>query len=103
MGGEEFLIMTRSADALGITVFCQRILDAMASERFELSNHISLNKTCSIGWAPYPWCEADVDAICPEDVIELADTALYRAEGAREASKCGIPTLGTRDILTRTN
>jgi hypothetical protein len=40
-GGEEFLIMTRSADQLGISVFCERILDAMASERFELSNNIS--------------------------------------------------------------
>jgi diguanylate cyclase (GGDEF)-like protein len=79
-GGEEFLIMTRSADQLGISVFCERILDAMASERFELSNNISVNKTCSIGWASYPWCEADIDAICPEDVIELADMALYRAK-----------------------
>lgn len=86
-GGEEFLIMTRSADRLGISVFCDRILDVMASERFELSNSISLRKTCSIGWAPYPWCEADVQAICPEDVIELADMALYlaKAEGRNQS------------------
>jgi diguanylate cyclase (GGDEF)-like protein len=86
-GGEEFLIMTRSADRSGISMFCDRILDVMAAERFELSNSISLRKTCSIGWAPYPWCETDVEAICPEDVIELADTALYlaKAEGRNQS------------------
>jgi diguanylate cyclase (GGDEF)-like protein len=89
-GGEEFLIMTRSADHLGISVFCERILDAVASERFELSNNISVHKTCSIGWAPYPWCEADVDAICPEDVIELADMALYRAKAQGRHQSVGF-------------
>jgi diguanylate cyclase (GGDEF)-like protein len=89
-GGEEFLIMTRSADQLGISVFCERILDAMASERFELSNNISVTKTCSIGWAPYPWCEADVDAICPEEVIELADMALYRAKAQGRHQSVGF-------------
>jgi len=89
-GGEEFLIMTRSADQLGVSIFCERILNAIASERFELSNNISVNKTCSIGWAPYPWCEADVDAICPEDVIELADMALYRAKAQGRHQSVGF-------------
>lgn len=89
-GGEEFLIMTRSADRLGISVFCDRILEVMASERFELSNSISVRKTCSIGWAPYPWCEADPEAICPEDVIELADIALYRAKAEGRNQSVGF-------------
>jgi diguanylate cyclase (GGDEF)-like protein len=89
-GGEEFLIMTRSADRLGISVFCDRILEVMASERFELSNSISVRKTCSIGWAPYPWCEADPEAICPEDVIELADVALYRAKAEGRNQSVGF-------------
>ena len=89
-GGEEFLIMTRSADRLGISLFCDRILEVMASERFELSNSISVRKTCSIGWAPYPWCEADPEAICPEDVIELADVALYRAKAEGRNQSVGF-------------
>lgn len=89
-GGEEFLIMTRSADQLGISVFCERILNVVASERFELSNNISMHKTCSIGWASYPWCEADVDAICPEEVIELADMALYRAKAQGRNQSVGF-------------
>src|SRR5205085_4783553 len=79
-GGEEFMIMSRSADRAGTAVFCSRILDMMALEPFLLSNGISLHKTCSIGWAPYPWSEQAYDAIVAENVIELADIALYRAK-----------------------
>jgi diguanylate cyclase (GGDEF)-like protein len=89
-GGEEFLIMTRSSDRSGISAFCDRILDVVASERFELSNSISLRKTCSIGWAPYPWCEEVVEAICPEDVIGLADAALYLAKSKGRNQSVGF-------------
>jgi diguanylate cyclase (GGDEF)-like protein len=89
-GGEEFLIMTRSADCSGISVFCDRILDVMASEAFGLPNNISLHKTCSVGWAPYPWCDADMEAVCPEEVIELADMALYRAKAQGKNQSVGF-------------
>jgi diguanylate cyclase (GGDEF)-like protein len=79
-GGEEFMIMSRSADRAGTAVFCSRILDMIGLEPFEIANGITLRKTCSIGWAPYPWCEQAYDAIVAEDVIELADMALYRAK-----------------------
>ena len=79
-GGEEFMIMSRSADRAGTAVFCSRILDMMGLEPFKLTNGISLHKTCSIGWAPYPWSEQAYEAITAEDVIELADFALYRAK-----------------------
>ncbi|HEY1263360.1 MAG TPA: GGDEF domain-containing protein [Terriglobales bacterium] len=79
-GGEEFLIMSRAADRSGTTVFCSRILEMMASEPFHLSNGISVRKTCSAGWAPYPWCETAYEAITAEEAIELADMALYKAK-----------------------
>jgi diguanylate cyclase (GGDEF)-like protein len=79
-GGEEFMIMSRSADRAGTAVFCNRILDMMASEPFELCKSITVRKTCSIGWAPYPWCESAYEAVSVEEVIELADIALYRAK-----------------------
>jgi len=81
-GGEEFLIMNRSADCAGIAVFCGRILEAIAAEPFSLSNGIRLRKTCSVGWAPYPWCTEAFEALCAEEVIELADAALYRAKSS---------------------
>ncbi len=79
-GGEEFMIMSRAADRAGTAVFCSRILEMMASEPFQLSNAVRLRKTCSIGWAPYPWSENAYEALIADEVIELADIALYRAK-----------------------
>jgi diguanylate cyclase (GGDEF)-like protein len=79
-GGEEFLIMNRSTDPSGTPAFCGRILEVMSSEPFDLGHGISVKKTCSVGWAPYPWLRTAFEAICAEEVIALADTALYRAK-----------------------
>ena len=63
-GGEEFLVMSRSADRSGTPVFCSRILDVIFQEPFNLSNgSIMVHKACSIGWAPFPWCNNAVEAI----------------------------------------
>ncbi|MGA8866643.1 MAG: GGDEF domain-containing protein, partial [Candidatus Sulfotelmatobacter sp.] len=89
-GGEEFLIMSRSADPAGTPAFCQRILEVMASQPFDLGHGISVRKTCSIGWAPFPWCRDAYEAICAEEVIELADAALYRAKAWGRNQGVGI-------------
>jgi diguanylate cyclase (GGDEF)-like protein len=89
-GGEEFLIMSRSTDPSGIPAFCRRILEVMASEPFDLGHGIVVRKTCSIGWAPYPWSRAAFEAICPEETIILADVALYRAKASGRNQGIGI-------------
>jgi predicted signal transduction protein with EAL and GGDEF domain len=95
-GGEEFLIMSRSADPSGIPAFCSRILEVMAREPFDLGHGIEVRRTCSVGWAPYPWCRAAFDAICAEEAIILADVALYRAKAAGRNLGIGIlPTDAT--------
>ena len=89
-GGEEFLIMSRSADCVGIEVFCARILETISAQPFLLSNGISLSKTCSIGWAPYPWCPEAFEALCAEEVVELADAALYFAKSSGKNRSIGF-------------
>jgi predicted signal transduction protein with EAL and GGDEF domain len=89
-GGEEFLIMSRSTDPSGTPAFCSRILEIMAWEPFDLGYGIKVRKTCSVGWAPYPWCRGAYDAICAEEVIALADAALYRAKGLGRNVGVGI-------------
>jgi diguanylate cyclase (GGDEF)-like protein len=79
-GGEEFLVMSRSTDPSGTPAFCSRILEVIAAHPFDLGNGISVRKTCSVGWAPYPWCRSHFEALCAEEVIALADIALYRAK-----------------------
>jgi len=79
-GGEEFLIMSRSTDPAGTPAFCSRVLDIMAAQPFELGYGITVRKTCSVGWAAYPWSRGAFEALCAEESIALADAALYRAK-----------------------
>ena len=89
-GGEEFLIMSRSTDPSGTPAFCSRVLEVMSSEPFDLGQGISVRKTCSIGWAAYPWCRGAYETLCAEEAIILADSALYRAKALGRNQGVGI-------------
>ena len=82
--------MSRSADPSGTPAFCDRILDVMASEVFDLGQGVRVRKTCSVGWAPFPWSRHAYEALCAEETIELADTALYRAKAGGRNQAIGI-------------
>ncbi len=89
-GGEEFVVVSRSADRSGAAAFCSRILEVTAAEPFDLGHGIRVRKTCSIGWAPYPWSKSDVDWLCAEEVIDLADRAMYLAKTGGRNQSVGI-------------
>jgi diguanylate cyclase (GGDEF)-like protein len=89
-GGEEFLIMSRSTDASGTPAFCSRVLEVISAEPFDLGQGISIRRTCSIGWASYPWCRNSYEAMCAEECIILADSALYRAKSLGRNQAVGI-------------
>jgi diguanylate cyclase (GGDEF)-like protein len=89
-GGEEFLIMSRSTDPSGTPAFCSRVLEVMSSAPFDLGYGIVVRKTCSVGWAAYPWCRGAYEAMCAEESIALADAALYRAKALGRNQGVGI-------------
>jgi diguanylate cyclase (GGDEF)-like protein len=89
-GGEEFLIMSRSTDPSGTPAFCSRVLEVMSSEPFDLGHGIAVQKTCSVGWAAYPWSRTAYEALCAEESIALADAALYRAKAFGRNQGVGI-------------
>ena len=89
-GGEEFLIMSRSTDPAGTPAFCGRLLEVISAEAFDLGHGISVRKTCSVGWASYPWCRGAYEALCAEESIALADSALYQAKALGRNQGVGI-------------
>ena len=79
-GGEEFLLVCRTTDRGSAALLCNRVLEAVRELPFDVGNGVEIHKTCSIGWAPYPWLKDDVGMLSMNNVIELADKALYLAK-----------------------
>lgn len=79
-GGEEFLLVCRTTDRENASLLCSRVLDAIREVPFDVGNGVEIHKTCSIGWAPFPWLKEDGRLLSIDNVIELADKALYLAK-----------------------
>jgi diguanylate cyclase (GGDEF)-like protein len=79
-GGEEFMLVCRTTDRDNASLLCNRVLEAIRDVPFNVGNGIEIHKTCSIGWAPFPWLKDDVGMLSVDNVIELADKALYLAK-----------------------
>ncbi len=86
-GGEEFLLVCRTTDREHAGLLCSRVLEAIRDTPFDVGNGVQVHKTCSIGWAPFPWLPEDVGMLSIDNVIELADKALYlsKREGRNRA------------------
>lgn len=79
-GGEEFLLVCRTTDRENASLLCARVLEAVREMPFDVGNGVEVHKTCSIGWAPFPWYRDDVGLLSIDNVIELADKAMYMAK-----------------------
>jgi diguanylate cyclase (GGDEF)-like protein len=79
-GGEEFMLVCRTTDRENAALLCNRVLEAVRDVPFDVGNGVQVHKTCSIGWAPFPWLPGDTQMLSIDNVIELADKALYLAK-----------------------
>jgi diguanylate cyclase (GGDEF)-like protein len=105
-GGEEFLVVSRYTERTEATTLASRILHMVGNEPFHLKHAgTSLRRTCSVGWAAFPWFCAAPDTVDYEAVVELADQALYAAKQAGRNRAIGMLPRdgdlkdGTRKVL----
>ncbi len=98
-GGEEFLLVCRTTDRENASLLCDRVLEAIRELPFDVGNGVQVHKTCSIGWAPFPWLKDDVGLLSIDNVIELADKGLYLAK--REGRNRSFGMLPSPDIERR--
>ena len=80
-GGEEFLIVSRYTDRTEAELLAQRVLTAVADAPFPVGTAgESIHRTCSLGWAAFPWFPDNPRAVDYEEVLTLADRGLHRAK-----------------------
>jgi len=90
-GGEEFLIVSRYTDRREAELLAQRVLAAVADAPFALSRpEETIYRTCSMGWAAYPWFPHDPHAISYDEVLTLADRGLNQAKKAGKNRAVGM-------------
>ncbi len=79
-GGEEFLIVARSTSRSDAATIAERIRQAISGREFELADDSKLARTCSVGFACYPFLPSTPRLLSWSQVVELADQALYAAK-----------------------
>ncbi len=81
-GGDEFLLVGRDLSGDGLAEISERICARVAQHVFEIGEGRVVRTTCSVGFAGYPFFREQLDALSWEQVISLADRALYVAKAS---------------------
>jgi diguanylate cyclase (GGDEF)-like protein len=89
-GGEEFLVVCRSAERDDAPLMAGRILRAIGGMEFDLGNQRQMRRTCSVGWAPLPWLPLDCAELSVDEVLRLADRGLYLAKARGRNRAVGL-------------
>ena len=105
-GGDEFLLVGRDADPETAESLAERIRQSMEEEAFDVGLEQTVHLSCSIGFAFYPFDRARPNFFSWEQVVGVADRALYVAKESGRNAWAGI--LGARiernkDLLKRIN
>jgi diguanylate cyclase (GGDEF)-like protein len=89
-GGEEFLIVSRFADRDEAPLMAERIRNSIEQYNFTLPDGGILKKTCSMGFASFPFLPEQPATLSWEQVIDIADRALYAAKKSGRNRCVGI-------------
>jgi diguanylate cyclase (GGDEF)-like protein len=94
-GGEEFLIVSRYTDRAEAEFLAQRVLSAVADTPFVMTGSGEKTfRTCSVGWAAFPWFPDNPRAVRYEEVLTLADRALNQAKKTGKNRAVGMLPAG---------
>ena len=96
-GGEEFLVLARATHRDDARLVAERIRHAVADREFVLADGTRLHKTCSVGFACFPFLPSEPRLLSWSEVVELADQGLYLAKrSGRNAWAAVYSTARTR-------
>ncbi len=89
-GGEEFLVVARFCDRRTAPDLAEKIRAAIAGHEFRLDGGTVLRRTASIGFAVYPFAPRLPRAAGWQEIVALADLALYAAKRSGRDRWVGI-------------
>jgi diguanylate cyclase (GGDEF)-like protein len=89
-GGDEFLIIGRFAQATVAESLAERIRSLVAEHTFDLGEGHVARLSCSIGFAFFPFIPAAPKGVTWEQVVMIADRALYVAKASGKNAWVGI-------------
>jgi diguanylate cyclase (GGDEF)-like protein len=99
-GGEEFLIVSRYTDRKDAHILASRVIKAIRGKPFPVISGREIRRTCSIGWAAFPWLKDGAGTMGYEEVLNLADRRLRQAKGDGKDQAIGmIPSLEGRELV----
>ena len=79
-GGEEFMLIARNTGRAKAHILAERIRRAFREHTFEIGGGRTIDVTCSVGFSAYPFSLDKPDLITWEEVLNVADKALYAAK-----------------------
>ncbi len=84
-GGDEFLIVARETDRQHAATLAERIRSNLSQRVFPVGNGQVARVTSSIGYASFPFLIDQPELVTWEEVLGIADTAMYEAKQKRNA------------------
>jgi len=97
-GGEEFLVVTRGTRRERAAELAERARAAIAEEPFVLPDGSALAKSCSIGYASFPPARRFPQALGWQEVVEIADAALYLVKNSGRNGWYGVTQVDVGDL-----
>jgi len=105
-GGEEFLIVSLNTNQCQSQMLAERIRKAIETHTFKIENDQTINRTCSIGFACYPFMTKDIRALDYEQIISIADKCLYISKMSGRNASVSIQSNEStvkKDLLKKIN
>jgi diguanylate cyclase (GGDEF)-like protein len=103
-GGEEFLVIARFTERNNAPELAERLRQAVESHDFDIGDEKILKKTCSIGFACYPFSTGENEALSWEQVVDVADHCMYAAKKSSRNAWVGLynenTEIGDSDLFT---
>lgn len=89
-GGEEFLVVARTCNRKDAPTVAERIRQVVSNSPFVLLDDVTISRTCSVGYAAFPFLPRQPHLMTWAQVVNFADQGLYIVKKSGRNACIGI-------------